>query len=252
MFGVWALAIALLSTGVAVDEADPASVVQLPDFSYGDEAPLVAELNRRLNVAGFNANVGDTFGRETRHAVYAFQKHHGMSVDGVFSADMWALLSEPIELPLQRHADRVEVNLGKQLLYVLEEHEVVYIAPISSGNGELYETSRGTRAYAVTPEGEYSFERNIDGARRSFLGTLYNPYYFRGGFAVHGSGSVPNYPASHGCVRVTMWDSEELKDYFFLGQAVYIYGDRTPVLDAYQTSLEQFEVLLGDSGLLLS
>ena len=150
---------------------------------------------------------------------------------------MWDLLAEPIELPRQRQADRVEVDLGRQVLYVVEDHEVVYVAPVSSGNGELYTTSRGTRAYAVTPEGEFTIERNIDGIRRSFLGTLYDPYYFLGGFAVHGSGSVPNYPASHGCVRVTMWDSKKLKDYFFIGQAVYIYGDRTPTLEAYQPVL---------------
>jgi peptidoglycan hydrolase-like protein with peptidoglycan-binding domain len=223
----------LVVPGIAVDDHDATIELRTPDLAYGDDGALVAELNRRLNAAGFNADDGEEFGRETRHAVYAFQKHHEMAVDGVFTSDMWDALTEPIELPRQKNADRVEVNLGKQLLYVVEDQEVIYVAPISSGNGELYTTSRGTRAHAVTPEGEYAFERKINGARRSFLGTLYNPYYFRGGFAVHGSGSVPNYPASHGCVRVTMWDSEKLKDYFFVGQAVYIYGDRTPELEVY-------------------
>jgi hypothetical protein len=231
----------LVIPGVAIDSYDATPDHRPPDLAYGDDGALVVELNRRLNVAGFNADDGDTFGRETRHAVYAFQKHHEMPVDGVFTAEMWDLLSEPIELPRQEYPDRVEVNLGRQVLYVLENHQVVYVAPISSGNGELYETSRGTRAYAVTPEGEYAFERHINGARRSFLGTLYNPYYFRGGFAVHGSRSVPNYPASHGCVRVTMWDSEKLKDYFFVGQPVYVYGYRTPELDVYRTSLPRAE-----------
>ena len=225
------LAITLLVSGVPLDGDD---TVDLPDLAYGDEGALVVELNRRLNAAGFNADDGDSFGWETRHAVYAFQKHHQMPVDGVFTPGMWDVLNEPIELPRQKYPDRVEVNLGKQVLYVLEDHEVVYIAPVSSGNGELYKTSRGTRAYAVTPEGEYTFERRIDGVRRSYLGTLYNPYYFRGGFAVHGSKSVPNYPASHGCIRVTMWDSEKLKEYFAVGQAVYVYGYRTPELDAYR------------------
>lgn len=27
--------------------------------------------------------------------------------------------------------------------------------------------------------------------------------FFKGGFAIHGSSFVPNYPASHGCIRVT-------------------------------------------------
>lgn len=233
MLTALALAISLVVPGVAIDGLDATPDLRPADLTYGDAGALVAKLNQSLNAAGFNADDGDTFGRETRHAVYAFQKHHEMPVDGVFTAEMWNLLSEPIELPRQKYADRIEVNLGKQVLYVLEGNEVVYVAPISSGNGQPYTSSRGTRAYAVTPEGEYAFERNINGARKSFLGTLYNPYYFRGGFAVHGSGSVPNYPASHGCVRVTMWDSEKLKDYFFVGQPVYVYGDRTPELDVY-------------------
>jgi hypothetical protein len=231
------LAVALVVPGAGLDGVDSARNAQTPDLEYGSEGALVAELNRRLDVAGFNPDDADLFGRETRHAVYAFQKHYELPTDGVFTAEMWDLLTDPITLPRQKYGDRVEVNLGKQVLYVVEDHEVVYIAPVSSGNGELYKTKSGGRAYAVTPEGQYTIERNIDGARRSFLGTLYDPYYFRGGFAVHGSGSVPNYPASHGCVRVTMWDSKELKDYFFVGQAVYIYGDRTPVLERYEPTL---------------
>ena len=45
------------------------------------------------------------------------------------------------------------------------------------------------------------------------LGRIYRPKYFSGGQAVHGSNNVPNYPASHGCVRVSIpamdfiWDS---------------------------------------------
>ena len=37
------------------------------------------------------------------------------------------------------------------------------------------------------------------------LGNLYRPRYFnsRDAIAVHGSGSIPPYPASHGCARVS-------------------------------------------------
>jgi hypothetical protein len=32
---------------------------------------------------------------------------------------------------------------------------------------------------------------------------MYNPVFFIGGsYAIHGDTSVPNYPASHGCVRI--------------------------------------------------
>ena len=224
------LAVALVAPWLGLDgDAN----LHVPELAYGESGLAVSVLNKSLRDAGFNADDADEFGAETRHAVYAFQKHHGLETDGIFTAAMWELLDEPIELPQQEYADRVEVDLGKQVLYVLEDHEVVYVAPIASGNGELYNTSRGMRAYAATPEGEFFIERNINGVRKSFLGTLYDPYYFRGGFAFHGSKSVPNYPASHGCVRLTMWDSKKLKDYFSIGQPVYIYGDRTPVLDEF-------------------
>ncbi len=55
---------------------------------------------------------------------------------------------------------------------------------------------------------------------------MWNPYYFWRGFAIHGSPSVPNYPASHGCIRVTMWDMDLLVSHFEIGQRVYIYGKR--------------------------
>ncbi len=61
----------------------------------------------------------------------------------------------------------------------------------------------------------------------SYLGELYNPYYFLGGYAIHGSPSVPNYPASHGCIRVTNWDMDLLREHLEVGQTLYIYGFRT-------------------------
>ena len=35
------------------------------------------------------------------------------------------------------------------------------------------------------------------------LGELYRPRFVVGGVAVHGYRSIPNYPASHGCIRVS-------------------------------------------------
>ena len=35
------------------------------------------------------------------------------------------------------------------------------------------------------------------------MGALWRPRYFNGGIAIHGYTSVPGYPASHGCTRVS-------------------------------------------------
>ena len=55
------------------------------------------------------------------------------------------------------------------------------------------------------------------------LGTLYDPMYFTGGYAIHGNPSVPPYPASHGCVRVPMWIAPTLYDTNDYGETVYVY-----------------------------
>ena len=44
----------------------------------------------------------------------------------------------------------------------------------------------------------------VAAAPRAFTSYSYRPRYFHSdGIAVHGYDSVPSYPASHGCVRVT-------------------------------------------------
>ena len=55
----------------------------------------------------------------------------------------------------------------------------------------------------MTPQGRFVIQRKIDAWRRSKLGLLYRPAYFVGGYALHGAPSVPPFPASHGCIRIT-------------------------------------------------
>ena len=138
----------------------------------------MAELNEELRTAGFNADDGAVFGRKTRHAVYAFQKHHELATSGQFTPFMWALLAMPVELPERAEPSRIEVDLNKQVLYVVEDGQVVLVLPISSGSGSSYIGSNGKRQIATTPEGAFSFQRRVRGIRRAPLGTLYNPYYF--------------------------------------------------------------------------
>jgi lipoprotein-anchoring transpeptidase ErfK/SrfK len=198
-----------------------------PPLSYGDSGPIVAELNTRLAAAGFRPDDDDRFGPATYQAVLAFQKHLALDRDGTFRPAAWGLLDERPTVPYRDEDDRVEVDLGKQVLYLVEDNAVVAVIPVSSGNGEAFRSSTGAMVRAVTPEGAFSFERSIPGIRRSYLGELYNPFYFQGGYAIHGSPSVPAHPASHGCVRVTNTDMDFLKTRFRIGMPVMVYGQRT-------------------------
>jgi len=217
-----------VAASIAVGGGAPGAGLLSGDLSYGDRGVAVATLNDGLSRAGFHPDLGDRFGKRTRHAVYAFQKHHDVAVTGRFTPFMWELLEEPIALPRRPEPDRVEVDLGKQVLYVVQGGEVVLIVPVSSGSGATYVGSNGRRQVADTPEGVFRFQGRILGIREAPLGTLYNLFYFRGGFAIHGSLSVPNVPASHGCIRTTLWDMELLLDYLEVGQTIYVYGAGRP------------------------
>ena len=65
--------------------------------------------------------------------------------------------------------------------------------------------------------------RRINGWRQSSLGLLWRPNYFLRGFAVHGSKSVPAFPASHGCVRVSIESMNRLWSLLRIGAPVSVY-----------------------------
>lgn len=194
----------------------------------GDHGPLVEHLQVRLSDAGFRPGEADgTYGKATYQAVLAFEKFHGLERDGVFEPRDWDLLDREAAVRLRSEPDRIEIDLGKQLLFVVKDDVVENVVGISSGNGGTFINYSGRRVTATTPEGKYSFymERNYN--HRSYLGTMYKPFYFYGGYAIHGSPSVPGYPASHGCVRVTNEDMDFLRSELEIGMSVYIYGQRT-------------------------
>ena len=191
--------------------------------------PWVRRLQEELAEAGFRPGATDgIFGKETLGAVYAFQKLHELERDGVFRSEHWDLLEKQPDLPIHIDSpDRVEVDLAKQVLFLVKEHQVEAVLPISSGNGGTYRNASGTSVRARTPEGDYQFYKQVEGWRISYLGGLYRPFYFRGGYAIHGSKSVPPYPASHGCVRVELHDMDYLTTELELGMPIFVYGQRT-------------------------
>lgn len=198
------------------------------DLEPGDAGPWVMRLQERLEDAGFRPGpIDGVFGRATLGAVYAFQKVNDLERDGIFEDNDWETLTaaRPIELSTSdSQPDRVEIDLDRQVLYLVLDNRVETVLPISSGNGELYRGRGGSLVRARTPEGSYRFNRHIDGWRISYLGGLYRPFYFRGGYAIHGSGSVPPFPASHGCVRVEIHDMDYLATQLEIGMPIHIYG----------------------------
>ena len=167
-------------------------------------------------------------GRQFHSAVMAFQKVQGIGADGIVGKATLAALKTPKSPTLKASspAERVEVDLTKQVLYVVKGGAITRILPVSSGNGETYRQKSGRKAKALSPVGWYTIQRRIVGVREADLGTLYDPQYFYRGWAIHGSNSVPPWPASHGCIRVTRSDAKYLLGALHVGISVYVYGGR--------------------------
>ena len=197
------------------------------DLAPGSTGSQVTLLQEGLMEAGlFRGTIDGVFGRATLGAVYAFQKLYDMERSGTFRAGDWTLLDREIKGPGPApEPDRVEVDLSRQILYLIEAGEVTAVLPVSSANGESYRNATGRTVRATTPEGRFTFQRSRGGWWESYLGFLYRPFYFYGGYAIHGSSSVPAFPASHGCVRVQIEDMDFLATRLTLGMPIYLYGD---------------------------
>jgi hypothetical protein len=171
----------------------------------GSSGPGVAALQQRLLSMGFwLPGVDGTFGSSTTQAVYAFQKANGLPRDGkIGSEDQPALNAGARPLAASTSGDLIEVDKGRQLLFIIRSGQVQWAINTSTGSNGQY--SYGGHTYtAYTPEGRFSFSRQIDGYHTSHLGQMYRPKYFTSaGHAIHGSPSIPPYPASHGCVRLS-------------------------------------------------
>jgi peptidoglycan hydrolase-like protein with peptidoglycan-binding domain len=207
------------STTVA---AEPASTT----LRRGDKGPAVADLQKDLHALGYWLGTrNDSFGPLTEQAVSAFQKVEGLTPDGVAGPATRAALEGASRPTTSAKGNLVEVDKERQVLFVVRNGAVAWTLNVSTGTEKPYQVS-GRTELADTPPGHWTVDWAVNGNDVGELGALYRPRYFHeDGIAVHGYHSVPNYPASHGCVRVTeaamdwIWSQNVMP----LGSAVWVH-----------------------------
>lgn len=182
-----------------------ASAATQPTLRVGSRGSAVVTLQRRLTYLGYWLGAVDgIFGDLTRQAVVAIQKVAGVSRDGIVGPVTWSKLNAGVRPSARSRSGHViEINKPRQVLLVVDSGRVTRIFNTSTGSGQRY-YSQGAWHVAVTPSGSFRVFRQVNGWDNSPLGRLYRPKYFNGGIAVHGYTSVPSYPASHGCVRISI------------------------------------------------
>ena len=222
------------STAAPPSTATTTTTEAPPETTTTTEAPRVQpsgsvrELQQRLAELGYDIGpIDGLWGARTHYTVQAFQKVEGLTRTGEDSEALRAALasaSRPGPLVPGGAANRVEVDLDRQVLFLWQGGSLARILPVSTGNGVSY-CENGMCGDALTPTGSFRIGRKAMGLEVSPLGQLWSPSYFYGGIAFHGSPSIPAYPASHGCVRIPMYAHESFYDQTPSGMAVYVVGD---------------------------
>jgi peptidoglycan hydrolase-like protein with peptidoglycan-binding domain len=197
--------------------------------------PGLLAVQERLAALGYDVGTPDgRAGDRTWFSVMAFQKVEGLTVDGQIGPQVLAALetaSPPGPLVPGGESTRIEIDLDRQVLLFWQGGALARVLPVSTGNGEWYCVDGYGCDVAITPTGSYRIGRKAAGLEVSHLGELYNPMYFHLGWAIHGSPSVPPWPASHGCVRIPMYASASFFNQVPSGTRVHVLGTNPPTGD---------------------
>jgi peptidoglycan hydrolase-like protein with peptidoglycan-binding domain len=202
-----------------------AALVVVAPAAFGQKMSTL-DIEQRLNDLGYwITKVDGKRDDSTRQAIIAFQKVERRKRTGVLSASDMELLQNASR-PTAKYASgpaHVEVDISRQVLFYVGDDGVVQkVISVSTGNEQKYFDDNKWQI-AHTTRGNFKVQWKYNGERKASLGTLYYPSYFNGGIAVHGSPSIPPYPASHGCVRIPRFADKALFRIMPVGMAVNVY-----------------------------
>jgi N-acetylmuramoyl-L-alanine amidase len=187
----------------------------------------IRQAEQRLADLGFwTGPVDGVWDSTSRQALVAFQKIQRARATGRLTRAEWNALSVAAPpRPKEAPGPHIEVDLARQVLFLVDgQGKVGNILPISSGSGKTFHENGYPETRAITPCGRLEVYSKATGWKTSPLGEMHNPMYIVGGIAIHGSQSVPPYPASHGCIRIPMFASQRLPKMVPKGTPVYVYG----------------------------
>ena len=184
-------------------------------LASGDSGHDVRVLQQDLADHGYMAaaDVNGTFDYATEQGVVALQGYHDLTRDGVASPAVRALASGAPR-PKAQHGGppHIEVSLGRQVLLLVRKGGLVARA-VHVSTGASGKTPAGN--FGVYSKSTYSYSKQFK---------VWLPYasYFVGGYAMHEYPIVPNYPASHGCVRVPSSEARRVFAFASLHMPVFV------------------------------
>ncbi len=184
----------------------------------------VLEAERKLSDLGYwTGAIDGRLDPATRSAVIAFQKWQSRPITGRLTPDeLAAIRAGSAPTAKESGYDHVEVDLDRQVLMWVKEDGGVRVLPISSGNDKPF-IDGGQTSIAYTARGRFLVYDKEVGWGNGPLGSVYYANFISGGVAIHGSPSVPDQPASHGCIRIPMFAARDLSKLLPVGTIVLVY-----------------------------
>jgi hypothetical protein len=182
------------------------------NVGFGATGRFVQLLQQRLSALHLFIPQTGVYDAGTGLAVDAYHRllHRGVSQlldPGTLSALLDGTGAFRVRFPKQ--GDHAEGNLSVQLLALIHGSKVFWIFPISSGKPSTPTVLGSWRIYRRTPG------YLPDG--------MYYSSFFTGGYAIHGYNPAPDYPASHGCMRLPILDAIPAFNWLGLGDWVDTY-----------------------------
>src|SRR6185503_11687017 len=186
--------------------------VSFPSLHRGQCGDVVIGFKKAMRKMGYIANDGRCFGGKTARGVLAYRKVNGMTRSSRAGAGLVKRAYAGKGEYKVRHpnaGEHLEASLSKQVLVFAKGDKPFAVYPVSSG-----------KSSTPTVTGHFSFIRQEPGYNSH---GMYYSFYFYGGYAVHGYESVPDYPASHGCLRTFIADQPEIYNRIFFGEDIWIW-----------------------------
>jgi hypothetical protein len=182
------------------------------DVTFGSRGQFVELIQQRLAALHFYLPQSGVYDSFTGLALDAYHRLLGAGVaqtlDPTTIHDLLNGVGQfQVRFPAQ--GEHAEGDLTHQLLALIDGSQVQYILPISSGKPSTPTILGSFQVYERTP---------------GYLpdGMYYSDFFIRG-YAIHGYDPAPDYPASHGCMRLPIQDAIFVYGWLKLGDGVDTY-----------------------------
>jgi hypothetical protein len=186
--------------------------VSFPGLHPGECGKVVKGFKQAMKKMGYASGGGSCFSGRLGREVLAYRKVNGMNrsqkagpglVKKVFGGRGGYRVRYP------KAGEHAEVSLDKQVLVLAKGDRPFAIYPVSTG-----------KPSTPTITGHYEFYRREPGLNSH---GMYYSFYWHNGYAVHGYAEVPNYAASHGCVRTFVADQPRIYEQLHYGESIFVF-----------------------------